>query len=213
VCTQSQYFERITYKMTKPSQVVFGDKYPPIILASVSPRRKELLNALGLNFKVVAPNFDEKIAADHTLPPEKYAMKLSQAKGLVVAKDHPDSLVIAADTIVVLEGEILEKPVDENDAITMLQKLQGTKHTVVTAVSVYYNGKNCCHYNETDVWLIPLNIETIAKYLQTGEPMDKAGSYALQGRASCFIQRIEGCYSNVIGLSLPLLRVLMREIR
>lgn len=196
----------------KPKQVLFTAEQPPMILASSSPRRKELLACLGLQFEVIRPEVDEKALADNTLKPQEYVLKLAQAKGQVVAVNYPNHLVIAADTIVVLDNEIIEKPVDKPDAVLMLKKLQGSQHTVFTAISAHYKNKNIANYCETNVWLATLDEQTIVNYVETEEPLDKAGAYAVQGLAGCFVEKIEGCYSNVVGLSLPLLRQLVGQL-
>ena len=183
-----------------------------IILASNSPRRKELLAGLGFQFDVMPPQVDEKALCDPSLDPQAYVLALAEAKGLSIAKNHPNSLVISADTVVVLDDQYLEKPLDKADAKAMLRKTQGTLHQVYTGIGVFYQGKICLEALATSVRMATMSEDEISAYIETGEPMDKAGSYAIQGIGGQFVEHIDGCYSNVVGLSLPLLKTLLTKL-
>lgn len=172
-----------------------------IILASSSPRRKELLRALGLEIDVIHPSSDETFSVGEA--PEECALRISLEKALSVSATLPDgSIVIGADTIVVVDGEILGKPGDPGEASTMLHKLSGKEHRVYTAFSIV-RAKNERLHSEivgTRVLVKPLAASEIEGYIKTGEPMDKAGAYAIQGSGSFMVSGIEGSYSNVVGL-------------
>jgi septum formation protein len=184
---------------------------PPLVLASGSPRRRELLAGLGLEFEVIRPLVDEKSIDVQGLSPIEIVLKLSRLKGESVAVHHPDSLVIASDTIVVVDGDVLEKPEDEADAFRMLSRLQGRAHSVFSAIAVFHQGQVQVEALETRVNMRPLSPEEIKTYIATGEPMDKAGSYAIQGVGSLLIDSIDGCYFNVVGMSMVLLDQLCRN--
>jgi len=172
-----------------------------IILASSSPRRKELLQMLGLAFEVIHPTSDETVSGGEA--PEEFALRVSLEKALSVSSTlSDDSLVIGADTIVVVEGEILGKPKDPREASSMLQKLSGKEHCVYSAFSIV-RAKNEHLHSEvvgTRVRVKPLAAQEIEGYIKTGEPMDKAGAYAIQGAGSFIVSGIKGSYSNVVGL-------------
>ncbi|MGE0446421.1 MAG: nucleoside triphosphate pyrophosphatase [Vicinamibacterales bacterium] len=170
-----------------------------LILASASPRRAELLRAAGLSFDVVVADVDESIHPGES--PETYVRRVAGAKARAVTQRMPGRRVLAADTTVVVDGEILAKPADANDAGRMLRRLSGRTHQVLTAVCL--DGR--CEVESTDVEFVELTEDEIAWYVASGEPMDKAGAYAIQGLASRFISRIRGSYSNVVGL--PVARV------
>lgn len=184
---------------------------PPLVLASGSPRRKELLAGLGLDFEVIRPLVDEKSINVSGLSPRDIVLKLARIKGESVAEHHPQSLVIASDTIVVLGSDVLEKPEDEADAFQMLSRLQGQTHSVFSAIAVFYQGQLQVEALETRVKMRALCETEIRAYIHTGEPMDKAGSYAIQGVGSVLIESIEGCYFNVVGMSMILLDQLCRN--
>lgn len=180
-----------------------------IILASASPRRKELLAGLGLEFEVIPAKGPE-----HT--PEhgdaaKTVMELSAAKARELAQRYPEAIVIGADTVVEKDGDILGKPADEAEAAAMLKKLSGAAHRVFTGVTVARGETILSRAEETAVHFRPLTEEEIAAYVASGEPMDKAGAYAIQGLASLFIRGIEGDYFNVVGLPLCLLGQMLEE--
>lgn len=173
----------------------------PIILASGSPRRQELLANLGLDFKVIVSDVDESM--DEDMLPAQLVEKLAERKATaVVAEISGEGLVIGADTIVVLGNKPLGKPVDRADAIRMLRELQGRSHEVFTGVAVIdaATGQSVVTHQATAVRFKPMTMEQIERYVDTGEPMDKAGAYAVQGKASIFIDSIRGCYFNVVGL-------------
>lgn len=171
-----------------------------IILASQSPRRKELLERMGIkDFETISPNVDER--AFHGLPPEELVRRLSAEKAAAVAgKVGKDAIVIAADTVVALEGAVLGKPADELDAFKMLSALSGVRHQVYTGVTVCRGGEKQTAHEVTDVTFRELSEREIEDYISTGEPMDKAGAYGIQGYGALLIQGISGDYYNVMGL-------------
>ena len=171
-----------------------------IILASQSPRRKELLDRMGIqDFETISPNVDER--AFHGLPPEELVRRLSAEKAAAVAgKVGEDAVVIAADTVVALEGAVLGKPADELDAFKMLSALSGVRHQVYTGVTVCRGGEKQTAHEVTDVTFRELSEREIEDYISTGEPMDKAGAYGIQGYGALLIQGISGDYYNVMGL-------------
>lgn len=182
---------------------------PKLILASTSPRRRELLASLQLPFEVVPSHADESV--QRGLSPEKIVETLALRKAGAVAQtvreQYDNALIIGSDTIVVLDGEILGKPVDEADAVRMITALQGRTHRVFTGVACIHTGtgEQNIGYRETSVTMKPLDAKTIAAYVKTGEPADKAGAYAIQGFGATLIEGIQGCYFNVVGLPLSLL--------
>ena len=176
----------------------------PLVLASQSPRRKELLETLGVPFSIVIPATDETLRSGES--PEDYVVRVAREKAMEVAARVRGSIVLAADTVVTLNGEVLGKPADRADAIRMLGKLSGRQHRVYTAVCVLdqqndqmREGLDC-----TTVWFSALTSEQIEDYVGRENVMDKAGAYAIQGFAGIYIPRIEGSYSNVMGLPLAL---------
>ena len=173
-----------------------------VILASASPRRFELLSTTGIKFKVMPSNIDEEKIVFKD--PERLVKELAFQKGLVVADQHPRKLVIAADTIVVIGGRVLGKPKYEDDAYAMLELLSAKTHTVVTAFSLFLQNydKNIVETTATEVTMRELHPDEIWAYVNTGEPMDKAGAYAIQEQGAMLIEKIEGCYSNVVGFPL-----------
>lgn len=180
-----------------------------IILASTSPRRKELIASLHLAFEVIPSHADEDTPPEWT--PEQTVQELAMRKALAVYRGlegrEQDAVIVGSDTVVVLDGDILGKPVDEADAERMLSRLQGREHRVFTGVACIdaSNGQSMVQYRQTDVTMKELSEATIRAYVQTGEPSDKAGSYAIQGIGASLIERVEGCYFNVVGLPLSLL--------
>lgn len=178
-----------------------------LILASASLRRRDLLNQIGLNFEIIPSKVNEDISE---VEPIKLVQKLALLKAHEVAKKvvvkNPEALVIGADTIVVDGQTILGKPGSENAAIAMLKKLSGQQHRVMTGVAVVdsKSGKHWVDVEVTHVFFRNLTEKEIYRYVATGEPMDKAGAYAIQGKAALFVERIEGCFFNVVGL--PLLK-------
>lgn len=168
-----------------------------LILASRSPRRAELLTAAGIDFTVRVADIDETPRAGEA--PEDYALRLAREKASAVDASEKET-VLAADTIVVLDGEIMGKPRDASDARRMLTALSGRRHDVITAVCLRSGEEAHAEAVVTGVWFAPLTDAEIDWYVASGEPMDKAGAYGIQGLASRFVERIEGSYSNVVGL-------------
>jgi septum formation protein len=197
-----------------------------LILASASPRRAELLRSAGYDFDVVAANVDESIRAGES--PANYVRRLAAEKSAAAQKyvasgfsrterDGPPEgghhvLVLGADTTVVVDGEILGKPADDADVARMLRRLSGRRHEVLTGVSLRRDTYELGRVETTAVEFAPLGDEDIAWYVASGEGRDKAGAYAIQGRASRFIPRIAGSYSNVVGLPLACVHELLTEI-
>lgn len=178
-----------------------------IILASASPRRKELLEQVGAEFEII-PAVGEEIITDSR--PQQAVLGLSAQKAAeVAAKVQGDAIVLGADTVVAFGDKILGKPKDEMDAEQMLSMLSGNTHSVYTGVSIVVkqSGQSRAYsfYEETEVTMYPLSKQQILSYIRTGEPMDKAGSYGIQGRGALFIEKIQGDYNNVVGL--PIARV------
>ena len=171
-----------------------------IILASQSPRRRELLERMGLaGFRVVSPDVDEHMEED--LPPAQLVCRLSQRKARAVREQVGDEgLIIAADTVVALDGAVLGKPADELAAFKMFSTLSGVRHQVYTGLTVLRGGEEHIEYEVTDVSFRELTQGEIEDYIRTGEPMDKAGAYGIQGYGALFISGIQGDYYNVMGL-------------
>ena len=184
---------------------------PKIILASNSPRRRELLAQIGLSFTVAPADVDESVLAGEL--PEAYAVRVALDKARVAAKRAGEGIVIAADTIVVIGDSILGKPADARDAEGMLALLAGKEHCVVTGLAVMdaATARSVTRISVTKVWFRDLTDREIAAYVGTGEPLDKAGAYGIQERGALLVERIEGCYSNVVGLPLSLLGEMLRE--
>ena len=181
-----------------------------IILASGSPRRRELLKDIGLEFEIYKPDVDEKILADEK--PEDLCLRLSCLKAKAGAEKFSNSIIIAADTIVVIDKKILGKPHDRDDAFLMLKTLQGREHEVITGVSIALQEKIISHAEHTIVKFSPMTDEEIREYISTGECDDKAGAYAIQGKGATLIERINGDYFNVVGLPLcSLMKILKKE--
>ena len=174
-----------------------------IILASSSPRRRELLSMIGLNY-VIETSGEEELQP-HGLPPAEFVKTLALQKAQPVADLHPEDCVIGADTIVYLEGDILGKPHTPDVAKAYLTRMQGKQHVVFTGVAVLKNGKADIRHCETTVTFAPMTQREIEAYVATGEPLDKAGAYGVQGPGGIFVERVEGNYFNVIGLPLPML--------
>ena len=180
-----------------------------LILASRSPRRSELLKAAGISFEVLAADVDETPHPNEA--PDAYVERLAIEKARAVSAMRPVARVIGADTTVTIDGEILGKPVDEADARRMLRLLSGRPHDVHTGVALVSARGVRSAVETTRVWFSPMTDEDISWYVATGEPVDRAGAYAIQGYASRFIPRIEGSYSNVVGLPVALVSSILRE--
>lgn len=170
-----------------------------IILASQSPRRKELLGQMGISNFIIRPAVGEE-TAQPGLTPAQLVEALSLQKGLEVAQTAPDDLVIAADTVVAVDGRVLGKPRDRADAVQMLTALSGRTHTVYTGVTLCRGGKVLTQHEATQVRFRTLTPDEIQAYVDTNEPMDKAGSYGIQGYGALLVEGIEGDYFNVVGL-------------
>jgi septum formation protein len=181
----------------------------PLILASASPRRRELLSTLGLDFTVIPSPVDEASIDVTGLLPEQLVEKLAMVKAYAVAEHHPDAVVLGADTVVVLHNRVYGKPTDAEDAIRMLGELQGNVHQVFTGMAIVRHGHVTSAVETTQVWMQPLTLAERQAYVATGEPLDKAGAYAIQGVGSTLIPRVDGCYFNVVGLPLHRLMTLL----
>ncbi len=180
-----------------------------LILASASPRRQELLRRAGIAFEVLPPNIPEEALRDED--PQSCAERLAREKALAVARLRPDDAVLGADTVVVIDNQILGKPADASDAARMLRLLSGREHRVITGVCLVADGKQSVASETTIVTMAEISDEEIRDYIASGEPMDKAGAYAIQGIAARWIPRIEGDYSNVVGLPIALVFRMLRE--
>jgi 23S rRNA (uracil1939-C5)-methyltransferase len=199
-----------TYHVECIATLVRVDIHPDVVLASASPRRRELLLALGLDFTLVASPEDEVISSHE--PPATVAERLALAKARSVTASYRDKAVIGADTIVVLDGAILGKPRDEAEAADMLRRLHGRQHEVITAVAVIRNGRSIVDHVSTKVMMRNYTDDEIAAYVASGDPMDKAGAYAVQDAVFAPVSGYDGCYLNIVGLPLCLLTRLLREV-
>ena len=181
----------------------------PLILASGSPRRKEILDTMGLRYTVEVSDADERFCG----APKETVLELSRRKAFAVAKKHDAALILAADTIV-CDGEILGKPGNAENAKRMLERLSGKWHSVFTGMTLIdtTSGRCISRADETRVHFVEMKPCEIDAYVATDEPLDKAGAYAIQGRAGMYIDRIEGSYSNVVGLPMALLRSMLAEM-
>ncbi len=182
-----------------------------IVLASASPRRLELLRLLVDEFRVEPSGFDESSGL-HIDEPEAHVLYQSQMKAKDVAVRFPEAVVIGADTIVAIDDRILGKPKDKEDAEDMLRLLGGRVHQVYTGIAVIADSQMLQAFEATDVRFCDLTDELVAWYVGTGEPMDKAGAYAIQGKGARLIERIDGCYFNVVGLPVYRLSRLLEEV-
>ncbi|WP_432455994.1 Maf family protein [Agarivorans sp. QJM3NY_29] len=174
----------------------------PLILASASPRRIELLTQLGWAFSVQAADIDEAVLANET--PEQLVRRLAEQKAALIYRQQTDanSAVLGSDTIVVCQGQILGKPKDQADSQRMLQLLSAKQHRVMTAVCLYYQDQPHTELVTTQVKCCAISMQQMSDYWASGEPCDKAGSYAIQGIGGKFVEAIEGSYSSVVGLPL-----------
>lgn len=187
---------------------VFTQKCP-LILASGSPRRKEILDTMGLEFSVDVSDADESFSGT----PEEMVLELSRRKALAVASRHRGAIILAADTLV-FGDEVLGKPHTAGEARRMLTELSGRWHSVYTGVTMIdtRSGRTLSRADVTRVHFVALTAEDIDAYVATGEPLDKAGAYGIQGRGGMLIDRIEGSYSNVVGLPMALVRSMLLEL-
>lgn len=177
-----------------------------IILASTSPRRKELMEKIGIPFEIKPSSYQEDMSIDKN--PRELVKKLSYNKAKAIVNDHSDSIIIGADTIVVINDKIMGKPKSEQDAANMLKNLSNKPHSVFTGFTIINtkNKQTITKAVETKIYFKELSDKQIKEYIATKEPMDKAGAYAIQGRASKFIEKIEGSYYNVMGLPIDELK-------
>jgi septum formation protein len=181
-----------------------------LILASSSPRRRELLTQAGIAFTVQPADVDETHRAGES--PEAFTLRLAREKAEAVLAKNPGATVLGADTIVVCDQEILGKPSDETDAARMLKKLSGRDHQVITGVALVSPAGTQTRAETTTVSVRKISEEEINDYIATGEPMDKAGAYAIQGIAAKFILQIEGNYTNVVGLPIEAVQQMLSRI-
>lgn len=179
-----------------------------VILASSSPRRRELMATAGIEFEVIVREVDESIPAE--TPPQTAAEMTARKKALAVADEHPQEIVVGADTIVVANGKILGKPADDEQAYEMLKMLSGIEHEVITGVCIACSDKIKTFSRISKVKFYDLTDDEIKAYIATGEPKDKAGAYGIQGKGCVLVERIEGDYFNIVGL--PVSQV-AREIK
>ena len=187
-----------------------------VVLASRSPRRREILSMLGLKFDIVSTDADE--SSDITDPAhlvrELSLRKARATRDLLQQKGewNDNTLIIASDTVVAADGAILGKPQDQADAARMLALLSGRTHQVISGVSLLYGARECADFDVTSVHFCDMTQDEIAHYVSSGEPMDKAGAYAVQGLASVYIKGLEGDYFNVVGLPVHKLNTMLREL-
>jgi septum formation protein len=184
---------------------------PQLILASASPRRRQLLAQLALPFTVMPANLGEHQLANES--PLSYVVRMAECKAAHVAQQYPDAFVLGADTVVVLDNDILGKPADGHEARQMLRRLSGRQHTVITGLAILQQRQQLKRLDtvSTVVRFRPLLPADIEAYVATGEPLDKAGAYAIQGGAAAFAVSLEGCYTNVVGLPLCRTAALLRS--
>lgn len=181
-----------------------------LILASSSPRRQDILNQLVTSFEIISSNVDESV--DKNLPPEEIVMALAKRKASSIANTHQDAFIIGADTIVVFENQILGKPADSDEAKQMLTTLSGNTHSVYTGTCII-NGRNeQIFFEKTDVTFWELAEEEIDRYIRTGEPLDKAGSYGIQGYGATLVKSIYGDFYSVVGLPIAKLYQTLKEM-
>jgi septum formation protein len=193
-----------------PVESRYDERDMRLILASESPRRAELLAAAGFSFEVVRPLIDESPRVGET--PEAYVERAAREKAERVACRESGTVVLAADTVVVVDGAILGKPADDGEAAEMLKRLSGRRHDVLTGVAIRTARELLTAVERTAVHFLPLSEAEIAWYVASGEPRDKAGGYAVQGLASRFVERIEGSYSNVVGLPVATVYRMLRRL-
>lgn len=181
----------------------------PLILASGSPRRRELLDLMGLTYTVETPDVDESFSGR----PSETVMEISRRKAAAVAARHSDSIIIAADTLVFADSA-LGKPHTPERAKEMLRSLAGNWHHVYTGITVINtrSGRILRNVDKTRVHLVPMTEQEIDAYVATGEPLDKAGAYGIQGMGGMFVDRIDGSYSNVVGLPMSMLRIMLAQV-
>ncbi|MBI3913250.1 MAG: septum formation protein Maf [Chloroflexi bacterium] len=171
-----------------------------LILASTSPRRRELIQLLGLEFQIVPVDVDESVLPAES--PAELVQRLSRAKANIAAQEFPNASIVAADTLVAFQAQMLGKPRDADEARRMLKALRGTRHTVFSGLTTRKNAKEITVLVQTSVWMRDYSDAQIEAYVATGDPLDKAAAYAVQHRDFHPVARVEGCYANVMGLPL-----------
>ena len=181
-----------------------------IILASRSPRRAFLLKQIGLQFEQIPSHIKENF---NGMQPDDFVLYYSKKKAEEIQKTYPESLIIGADTIVVLNNEIIGKPQNDEDAFQILKKLSGKYHEVLTGVSILFHDSQLSDIAKTKVYFKSISDEDLREYVSTSEPMDKAGAYGIQGYGSQFIDKIEGCYFNVMGFPIPLFYEMCKKFK
>ncbi len=184
----------------------------PIILASASPRREEFLRWMGLSYSIEVADIDESQTENER--PEAFVLRLAREKGEIIASRFPDCYVISGDTVVCLGTEILGKPENRSEAVAMLMRLSGQTHTVFSAYSVICRNRQLSRADlvQTEVTFTGFSEQLARAYVETGEPMDKAGAYGIQQRGVALVKSIRGSYSNVVGLPLPQLLAVLTEL-
>ncbi|MGE5583196.1 MAG: Maf family protein [Bacillota bacterium] len=184
-----------------------------LILASASPRRAAILKQIGLRFEIRASDLDEAEFQKTTSTPAETVMGLALEKARQIAENSGSGLIIGADTVVAVAGEILGKPATPAEAVTMLSKLNGKEHSVFTGVALVEipGGRSKVSFAETKVRFRSLSLNEIEAYVATGEPLDKAGAYGIQGKGAALVEEIHGCYFNVVGLPVGVFLDLLRE--
>lgn len=194
---------------------VLGCEYMRIVLASASERRVELLGRLIKDFDVIVSNFDEnKVLFEGSI--DRYVKEIALGKALNVKRQlRDDAIIISADTIVTFEGKLLGKPKDEKDAFNILKSLQGRRHIVYSGIAVVNTATNLIKQESlaTEVTFSEISDDEIMEYIKTGEPLDKAGAYGIQGIGGIFVKEIKGCYYNVVGLPLNKLKFMLKEVQ
>ncbi|MBQ1324576.1 MAG: septum formation inhibitor Maf [Solobacterium sp.] len=180
-----------------------------LILASQSPRRNELMEKCSLHFTVEATDIDETIECTEDL--QEAVMRLAYGKAHAVLQKHPDAVVVGSDTIVVVDDEVLGKPKDEADAVSMLRKLSGRTHLVMTGLCIISSAREYRNVSVSEVAFETMDEEEISSYVRTGEPMDKAGAYAVQGIAARYIKEIRGDYYAIMGLPLSMVYEALKD--
>ncbi len=185
----------------------------PISLVSTSPRRAAILENLGLPFETISPALVDESGGERG-DPELLVQELAERKVRSVIRGDGDRILLGADTVVVIDGAILEKPIDARQAADMLEELSGRSHHVLTGLYLHHeiSGRCCALTEKTSVTFRTLEEGEIAGYIESGEPFDKAGAYGIQGMAGLFVRRIDGCYFNVVGLPVTALGELLREL-
>jgi septum formation protein len=183
---------------------------PPVVLASTSPRRQELLKLLQIEFEVLPSQIAEIVVANES--PQDMVVRLARAKAEAVHKLRPEAIIIGADTVVVCDNQILGKPASLEHARRILRQLGGRTHEVLTGVCLIQGNIYKVNFSRTVIQFSSLTSQEIESYLSTGEPLDKAGAYGIQGFGARFIERVNGCYSNVVGLPLSLLYQMLKQV-